>query len=139
MNNDRSKNKEGWGVNVNVMGLTNTLTGRKQDDQVVRILNKSPSDPTIYTPGLNLIQKDGNNVDKGNSPINVIDQISNFVERIRIETAAGSPGPSVMKSQRHMDGSHDDQQPQPLTSGESKAKSHAEDIILQADQYKAVV
>ena len=87
VNSDKRENKDSEGVNVNVMGLTNTPTGRKHDDQVMRILNKSPSDMTIYAPGLNLIQKDSDNAGKGNSPINVIDQISNFVERIRIETA----------------------------------------------------
>ena len=75
------------------------------------------------------------------TPVNIIDQISNFVEKIRIETSRNSPG--VAKVRRRQEVDH--QEPSTSTGNgavaaqASLAKKHAEDLVIQAEQYKAAV
>ena len=109
------------------------------------ILNviKSPSDTTIYAPGLRLTPK------KDENPIlptvNIIDQISDFVDKIRIETVSGgsknSPtmaaaGPSA-KQHRMMEEVHE------AGGGGNGSLNRAQDVamerVVQAKKYRVVV
>ena len=118
------------------------------------ILIKSPSDMTIYAPGLKLApHSSGIGAVNEQTPVNIIDQISIFVERIRVETVGTPPQAKVgrtgeavepMGQQQQQLKQQAEQQPQPSTSGAvagqaSLAKTHAEDLLIQAEQYRAAV
>ena len=105
---------------------------------------KSPSDTTIYIPGLKkAIASDGH------ENINLIDRISNFVENVRLETT-GTPRRQVIDT--GMRQQLPEVQPQPRPSGETwgnfqpptideaaEARSHADKLILDAERFKASV
>ena len=113
--------KEGGGKNLNNSRSKGTPIKFKNTGD--RELMKSPSDTTIYAPGL----KQNTRRVSGENSQNMIDQISNFVEEIRIQSAAESAkvGPST---------SSETQQPKT-----GQAKEFARDVILEAEQFKATI
>ena len=151
----RKENSKGNGGNK-VQGeneipmIVNPIKATPVKNTVNTRVTKSPSDTTIYAPGLQMRQSKA--IAQNDSPINVIDQISNFVERVRLETAAESPVRIPQKVRRQdREGSHgQEREPQPSTSGtphrsgaaaaqSSLADTHAADMLVQADQYKPIV
>ena len=126
----------------------NMVTPNKRKENNRELTNKSPSDTTIYAPGLKLINKE--TVGDKASPI---DQISNFVEQVRLETEAVSHTRSPLMRvdevrrgsliQPQLGTSRDAQ----VTEGgtgcelreEAQARNRAANYIVQAEQYKAAI
>ena len=135
------------------MGITGTDQNKMHKRNIIRntqqspILNKikSPSDTTIYAPGLKRV-----NTNNRHDNVNLIDRILNFVENVRLETT-GTPRRHVIDTGLRQQ-IPDVQQPQPGPSGETRrnfqppsfdeaaeARSHADKLILDAERFKASV
>ena len=151
----RKKGMDNKNQNATVgAGMINFVN--KQNDNVVHNrmghnLVKSPSDTTLYTPGLKRVSADNP------SDINAIEKISNFVENIRI----GSGGSGVMTKRRIETNNRMPLTETPPASTSTSAKpaskrpihdAHqkvvennddaelaADQLILQADKFKARV
>ena len=104
-------------------GNTVLMSNMEQKRKGVEHIQKSPSDTTIYKPAFNIV----------NRQRNAIDQISNFVESIRLESAdkhdnrgrgSKSTEPAVKKT--------------PIKAkDDTGAMAAAEQVILNAEQYRA--
>ena len=109
-------------------------------------LVKSPSDTTLHAPGLKMMSDtNGPGVQACNE--NVINHISQFVERVRIDTADSQRVESVGQPQLVYSQELDEAPPAAppcdkrprVDSGTLEAREVAQDLLVQADQYKAVV
>ena len=114
---------------------------------------KSPSDTTLYAPGLNKrIDTERDNIEVVNvldkhapnglnqdKQLNLIDQISDFVDSVRLEVdtrgdAAIEPGTSTSrKDERQL------QMRNGEDNAERKAKELAEKLVLEAEHFKAKI
>ena len=103
-------------------GNTVLMSNMEQKRKGVEHIQKSPSDTTIYKPAFNIV----------NRQRNAIDQISNFVESIRLESAdkrdnrgrGKSTEPTAKKTPNK-------------AKDNTGAMAVAEQVILNAEQYKA--
>ena len=119
-------------------------TRRKQLPQV-----KSPSDTTLYTPALQKVnekQQASPVLATGPNQSNVIEQISNFVDHMHIQTARGDQD----GDRRKVVPSHDKQTPstsrgiagddeEDQQSEQTVARRKADRMLIQAEQFKATV
>ena len=104
------------------------------------MLVKSPSDTTLYTPALKKC------TDPSQANYNLVNQITNFVDKIRIETERAESGrrrrsetvttPRNDKKRREED---ERDEPVPGTSRSGGKSSQAEQLIIEAEQFKAAV
>ena len=107
---------------------------------------KSPSDTTLYAPALvkdtmvspNILSRIGKSnsnpgiIEKGASPIvKVIDQISNFVDNMRIRADHES-------RRRSIDRTHTTDE-QELHQAQAEARKESDQAIIQAEKFKAAV
>ena len=86
---------------------------------------KSPSDTTIYAPGLNKLQRNDN----------MIDKISNFVETVRLEMTQGDRSPMVQRDEPQPGTSRDDD----LSPQAREALDTSNRLILDSERLKATV
>ena len=143
-------------VTTNQVGKS-TPDPKQKPNRVKDNAIKSPSDTTIYAPGLirnresdeslfptiqqpNLLNLTPQTNDKSND---VIDKITNFVESVRIETARREEGGSAHdgqgnhgQSQRDVDGGPEQGS---TMSAEQEAKQLADQMILNSERFKASV
>ena len=88
------------------------------------ITAKSPSDTTLYKPGLNK--------ESGTTPQDVINKISNFVEEIRIGTSKqASPSNTTHRSDKAKSRVNE-----PSSSRRDEAKDNADEVVLNAEHLK---
>ena len=97
---------------------------------------KSPSDTTIYAPGLKLTPKKAQDNLGKSGQRDIIDQISNFVEQVRLDTANRTmvePVPSTSRGDNGQTGRNK------LEQQKGRAQQAAENTVIQAEQYKAAI
>ena len=90
---------------------------------------KSPSDTTLYAPGLN-------KSDKMNIQDELIEKISDFVEGVRLSSATNT---NRRRSQDEPRAGTSSQSPMDARKEMKQAHEAANDLILEADRYKAEI
>ena len=113
---------------------------------------KSPSDTTIYAPGLRkqsqgevLINRAGiSSPLRNGQPVSVIDQVSKFVENLRVEVDKQTP-PHSSRGEHLRERSHNEQSERcaahsPARSNDvNPSKDRADHYLIEAEQFKASV
>ena len=105
---------------------------------------KSPSDTTLYAPGLNwsnvpgnpLIQPSSDNARQGNTDI--VDQISQFIDEVRLENRRREMDCQPSSSRDSNNSTGNERQP-PKEDKAAQARQHAERRILEAERFKATI
>ena len=95
---------------------------------------KSPSDTTIYNLGLKRLKEQ-----KGKTG-SLLHKVSDFVENIRMETESEMVGRGDMDN--HAKGklrASDATQPETSSTGKDDAEHRAEDVVVQAEKFRANV
>ena len=109
---------------------------------------KSPSDTTLYAPAL---CKEVNSTPTGigikhirpNNSLNISDHISDFVEKLRTSSRSDSTRDGKDRhhgrDRRHSKDRHRDTSRDRERSHKSRSRSVADDIVLQAERFKATI